>query len=63
MELAGVTNRTYFRRTNITPLLNYKLITMLYPGEPNHPDQAYKTSILGISILKLIQLSEAKDND
>ncbi len=63
MELAGVTNRTYFRRTNITPLLNYRLITMLYPSEPNHPDQAYKTSMLGISILKQIQLSEAKDND
>ncbi len=63
MELAGVTNRTYFRRTNITPLLNYRLITMLYPGEPNHPEQAYKTSMLGISILKLIQLSEANDND
>ncbi|MCK9335091.1 MAG: putative DNA binding domain-containing protein [Candidatus Cloacimonetes bacterium] len=63
MELAGVTNRTYFRRTNITPLLNYRLITMLYPSEPNHPEQAYKTSMLGISILKLIQLSEAKDND
>jgi len=36
---------------------------MLYPSEPNHPDQAYKTSMLGISILKQIQLSEAKDND
>lgn len=63
MELAGVTNRTYFRKTNIAPLLDNKLITMLYPDEPNHPDQAYKTSTLGVSILKLIQLSEAKDND
>jgi len=41
MKHLGVTNRTFFRRTHLDPLLKGGILKMTYPDNPKHPKQAY----------------------
>jgi ATP-dependent DNA helicase RecG len=45
-------DKTKFRRKYITPFIEMELIEMVYPNKPNSPNQMYRTTEKGISLLR-----------
>ena len=52
MKHLGVTNRTFFRRTHLDPLLKGGILKMTYPDNPKHPKQAYVLTETGFDLRK-----------
>ena len=50
MKHLGVTNRTFFRRTHLAPLLKGGVLKMTYPDNPKHPKQAYVLTETGFDL-------------
>ena len=50
MKHLGVTNRTFFRRTHLNPLLTGGILKMTYPDNPKHPRQAYVLTETGFDL-------------
>lgn len=60
MSEIGVTHRTFFRRTHLEPMITGGLIRLTFPDQPNHPDQAYVLTEIGVE-LKEKYLSEKQE--
>lgn len=52
LENLKVTNRTYFRRKHLAPLLDGGILRLLYPHKPKHPGQAYLLTDAGLRLLE-----------
>jgi len=53
MELAGRSDRTKFRNQVLGPLLSEGLIEMTIPDKPRSSKQRYRTTALGLKVLRL----------
>jgi ATP-dependent DNA helicase RecG len=51
MEKIGVTHRSFFKKTNLDPLLEAGFLRPTHPDNPRHPDQGYVTTEKGIALL------------
>ena len=47
MDELGVTNRGYFKKYHLDPLLRGGVLRMTHPDQPNHPRQAYVLTAAG----------------
>jgi len=63
MESLGLTHRAFFRRTHLGPLIKGGILSMRYPDQPNHPDQAYGLTEIGAELKarRLKLLADQKD--
>jgi len=52
IKIAGRSNRTKFRKSIISPLLNAGLLEMTDPGSPNSPKQKYRITREGQEAIK-----------
>lgn len=52
MEALKVTNRTFFRRTHLIPMIEGGILQLRYPDNPSHPRQAYLLSDAGLRLLE-----------
>jgi ATP-dependent DNA helicase RecG len=52
MRHLGVTNRTFFRRTHLDPLIKNGVIKPTFPDSPSHPKQAYVLTDAGLDLKK-----------
>ena len=52
MEALGLKGRDNFLKLYLTPALNNKLVTPLYPKSPKHPRQKYLLTQKGLEFLK-----------
>jgi ATP-dependent DNA helicase RecG len=52
MRHLGVTNRTFFRRTHLDPLVKGGVIKPTIPDSPKHPKQAYVLTDTGLDLKK-----------
>jgi len=50
MRHLGVTNRTFFRRTHLEPLVKNGVIKPTFPDSPQHPKQAYILTDAGFDL-------------
>jgi len=55
MNQLGITHRTFFRRTHLEPLLQNGVLVMRHPDVPNHPDQAYTLTQIGLALAEAIR--------
>jgi ATP-dependent DNA helicase RecG len=62
MSELGLTHRTFFRRTHLEALLRGGVLCMTHPEQPNHPDQAYVLTEVGVE-LKARRVTGAVKND
>jgi ATP-dependent DNA helicase RecG len=60
LENLKVTNRTFFRRTHLNPLIEGGILQLRYPDNPRHPRQAY---LLTESGLRLLENRRARQKD
>lgn len=51
----GLSHRAFFRNKHLVPLIKANLITMSYPEEPNHPEQAYTITDSGLALITKLQ--------
>ena len=47
----GIKHRPYFTANYLEPLLRAGLLEMLYPEQPKHPRQSYRTTLAGLRLL------------
>jgi ATP-dependent DNA helicase RecG len=52
LENIKVTNRTFFRRTHLNPLIEGGVLQLRYPDNPRHPRQAYLLTEAGLRLLE-----------
>lgn len=52
MRHLGVSNRTFFRRTHLDPLLKGGVLKPTFPDSPRHPKQAYVLTNAGLDLKK-----------
>jgi ATP-dependent DNA helicase RecG len=52
LENIKVTNRTFFRRTHLNPLIEGGILQLRYPDNPRHPRQAYLLTEAGLRLLE-----------
>ena len=50
MDALGVTNRGYFKKRHLDPLLRGHVLRRTHPDQPNHPRQAYLLTEAGVAI-------------
>ena len=50
MDALGVTNRGYFKKRHLDPLLRGRVLRRTHPDQPNHPRQAYLLTEAGVAI-------------
>lgn len=50
MSELGMTHRTFFRRTHLGPLVDGGILEMTHPDQPNHPEQSYVLSNVGVEL-------------
>ncbi|MDR2548957.1 MAG: putative DNA binding domain-containing protein [Desulfobulbus sp.] len=55
MSELGLSHRAFFRTTILQPLLTGGLLQQTYPGQPNHPKQAYVLTEAGLRLLELMK--------
>lgn len=55
MTVLGQTHRTNFKTNQLQPLIDLSLVLEKHPGKPNHPEQAYYLSRLGISMKVVLE--------
>jgi len=60
LENMKVTNRTFFRRTHLKPLLDGGILQLRYPENPNHPSQTYFLTEAG---QRLLENHRAREKD
>ena len=60
LENLGVTNRTFFRRSHLAPLIESGILQLRYPENPRHPSQAYLLTDVG---QRLLDNSRARQKD
>jgi ATP-dependent DNA helicase RecG len=60
LEDLKVTNRTFFRRTHLNPLIEGGILQLQYPDKPKHPSQAYLLTEAG---LRLLESRRARQKD
>ena len=63
MQETGLTHRTFFRRKRLDPLVQAKLVRMMHPDEPNHPDQAYVVTEAGLALLNAWRTDAGRERD
>jgi ATP-dependent DNA helicase RecG len=51
LENIKVKNRTFFRRTHLTPLIEAGILQLRHPESPRHPGQAYLLTEAGLGLL------------
>ncbi len=61
MKELGFTHRSFFRRRHLKPLIEANLIEMTFPDEPNHPQQAYVVTEVGVTLLARYQAEAEKE--
>lgn len=52
MEKLGMTHRTFFRRTHLEPLIRGGVLRLRFPEHPNHPQQAYVVTDVGLLLVE-----------
>jgi ATP-dependent DNA helicase RecG len=52
MRHLGVSNRTYFRRAHLDPLVKSGVLKTTFPDSPQHPKQAYVLTDAGLDLKK-----------
>ena len=52
LENIKVTNRTFFRRKHLNPLIEGGILQLRYPDNPRHPRQAYLLTDAGLRLLE-----------
>jgi len=52
LESLKVTNRTFFRRTHLNPLIKSGILRLQHPDNPKHPRQAYLLTEAGLRLLE-----------
>ncbi len=52
LEHIGVTNRSYFKKRHLDPLVAHGLVRPTYPQNPRHPDQGYVATPEGRAVLR-----------
>ena len=50
MDALGVTNRRYFKKRHLDPLLRGHVLRRTHPDQPNHPRQAYLLTEAGVAL-------------
>ena len=50
MDALGATNRGYFKKHHLDPLLANGVLRMTRPDQPNHPEQAYVLTEVGATL-------------
>lgn len=51
-ESLGFSNRTFFRRTYLDPLVHGGILELQFPDKPKHPRQAYLLTVTGSRLLE-----------
>jgi hypothetical protein len=51
MEKLNLSHRSFFRRTHLEPLVKGGVLKMTYPDQPNHPNQAYTLTDVGVELM------------
>lgn len=62
MVRAGVTHRTFFRRTHLQPLMDAGIVAMTHPAHPRAADQRYVLTEAGAA-LKAAHMAQASEDD
>jgi len=57
-EILGVSHRTHFKNNQLQPVIEMGVVKELYPENPNHPNQAYYLSDLGVALQKILTESD-----
>ena len=52
--------RTFLKKDAIMPAMKLKLIAFTHPDSPNHPQQKYRLTELGLAVLE--QIKKETDN-
>jgi ATP-dependent DNA helicase RecG len=52
LENMKVSNRTFFRRTHLSPLIEGGILQLRYPDNPKHPSQTYSLTEAGQRLLE-----------
>ncbi|MBX7228948.1 MAG: putative DNA binding domain-containing protein [Burkholderiaceae bacterium] len=63
MEALAMTHRTFFRRNHLDPMIKGGILSMRYPEQPNHPDQAYGLTEIGVELKARRLRALAEQND
>jgi ATP-dependent DNA helicase RecG len=63
LENMKVTNRTFFRRTHLKPLIEGGILQLRYPDNPNHPSQTYFLTEAGQRLLENHRAREKGQED
>ncbi len=63
MEKLDMTHRTFFRRTHLEPLLKGGVLQLRFPEQPNHPQQAYGVTPVGLSLLEQAAKNKVDKSD
>jgi ATP-dependent DNA helicase RecG len=58
MELVRQTHRTHFKNRQLAPLIEAGLVAIRHPDNPNHPEQAYRLTELGLSAKQNIKTDD-----
>jgi ATP-dependent DNA helicase RecG len=58
MELLGQTHRTHFKNKQLAPLIDAGLVAIRHPDNPNHPEQAYRLTEMGLSAKQNIKTDD-----
>ena len=58
LEKQGVTHRSYFKNKHLQPLMELGVVAEKYPDSPNHPNQAYYLTELGLAIREAVDKSD-----
>jgi hypothetical protein len=62
MRHLGVSNRTFFRRAHLDPLVKKGVLKPTFPDSPQHPKQAYVLTDAGLDLKKKFD-TEAKGQE
>ncbi|MFH1985251.1 MAG: RNA-binding domain-containing protein [Pseudomonadota bacterium] len=58
MRYLDVSNRTFLRRTHLSPLIEAGVLRLTMPDNPNHPRQAYVLTDTGLDLKKKLDAGE-----
>ena len=64
MDALKVTNRGYFKKRHLDPLLAGGVVRMTHPDQPRHPDQAYVLTNTGVALkARRVRDDPRRDNE
>jgi ATP-dependent DNA helicase RecG len=62
MAQLGMTHRTFFRRAHLDPLVKGGVLRQTHPDQPNHPNQAYVLTAVGVELKAQYLLKERNES-